>query len=152
MNIIFLPFSRLTTTQLYDILALRQRVFIVEQNCFYLDADGRDQNSLHVLMQDGDRLAGYTRILPPGLSYDTASIGRIVLDAHYRGQGLGEKLVQASIEKCFALYPSDITITAQVASLGFYEKLGFVAISDVFDEAGIDHRKMRLAQRVLTLS
>jgi ElaA protein len=142
--VLFFSFFELTTKQLYDILALRQRVFIVEQNCFYQDADGRDEGSLHALMMDGDTLAGYARILPPGLSYDTASIGRIVLDEKYRHRGWGEKLVRASIEKCFALHQSDITITAQIVSLGFYEKLGFVAFGDVFDEAGIDHRKMAL--------
>lgn len=140
----FFRFDELSTAQLYDILALRQRVFIVEQNCFYLDSDGRDQASLHALMMDGDRLAGYARILPPGVSYDTASIGRIVLDEHYRGRGLGEKLVRDCIKKCLALHPTDITITAQVVSLGFYEKLGFVTISEPFDEAGIEHRKMLL--------
>jgi len=138
----FLPFSSLSTAQLYDILALRQRVFIVEQHCFYQDADGRDEASLHALLMDGDMLAGYARILPPGLSYETASIGRIVLEEKYRGQGLGEKLVRACIEKCLELHKSDITITAQMVSQKFYEKLGFLAYGEIFDEAGLDHQKM----------
>jgi len=144
LSINFLAFSKLTTAQLYAILELRQRVFVVEQHCFYLDADGKDEGSLHALMMDGDTLAGYARILPPGLIYKTVSIGRIVLDKNYRAQGLGEKLTLACIEKCRALHPGDITITAQVVSQEFYKKLGFVPIGDIFDEAGIDHRKMVL--------
>jgi len=143
-SIRFFYFSELTTAQLYAILELRQRVFVVEQHCFYLDADGRDEDSLHALMMDGDTLAGYARILPPGLIYDTASIGRIVLDKNYRAQGLGEKLTLACIEKCRVLHGEDITITAQVVSQHFYEKLGFTAIGEIFDEAGIDHIKMVL--------
>jgi ElaA protein len=144
ISIIFLRFDQLSTTQLYDILELRQRVYIIEQHCFYQDSDGRDKDSLHALMMDEGKLAGYARILPPGLMYDTASIGRIVLEKEYRGRGFGKKLVAACIEKCFELHETGITITAQVVSIPFYEKLGFIAISDVFDEAGIDHRKMLL--------
>lgn len=99
-------FDQLTPYELYDILQLRQEVFVVEQNCPYLDADGKDHASLHLMGCDPvGRLCCYTRLLPSGVSYpDYPSIGRVVSTSSVRGSGAGKLLMQQSIAECRRLF------------------------------------------------
>lgn len=136
-------FSDLTVPLLYHILALREKVFVVEQNAVYTDIDGLDAECLHLCLFDGESLVGYTRLVPPGLKFDEASIGRIVLEPAYRGGGRGRDIVQYSMEAVvqhFGAVP--IRIEAQVHLKSFYESLGFGVVSEAYDWGGIPHVKM----------
>ena len=136
-------FNELTTHELYALLRLRAEVFVVEQNCPYLDPDNKDQQSHHLLYYAGDQLAAYTRLLPAGLSFDEVSIGRVITSPVHRGTGLGKKLIEASIEGCYKLFGHEpIRIGAQLYLLKFYQSFGFVEQGDVYDEDGIPHVEM----------
>lgn len=122
------PFSDLTTQELYEILALRIEVFIVEQYCPFQDLDGKDQQCLHFIGRDeAGRLATYVRLVPPGVSYDTySSIGRVCTAEFARGKGMGKQLMLAAITAIYELYPNtSIKIGAQKYLTGFYESVGF---------------------------
>ena len=144
MEILCLSFEELDLHQLYAIMRLRQEVFIVEQDCPYLDADGKDQQGYHLMIWEEGKLAAYTRLLPKGISYPKyASIGRVVNHAEFRGQGLGKKLMEASIQWCRKLLPADpIKISAQCYLEKFYTDLGFKDINDRYMEDGIPHMAM----------
>ena len=136
-------FSELPTPLLYDILRLRSDVFIVEQNAVYTDIDGLDEHALHLCIMDGDTLAGYARLFAPGIKFDEASVGRIVLAPLYRGQGMGKYLVQTGMDEIRRRHPhAAIRIEAQQHLRGFYESLGFTVVSAVYDWGGIPHVKM----------
>ncbi|MEM9546966.1 MAG: GNAT family N-acetyltransferase [Bacteroidota bacterium] len=142
-----LPFNQLTTNQLYEIMRLRQEVFIVEQDCPYLDADGKDQRSYHVLGNDQTQsLQAYTRLVPPGISYSAySSIGRVVTSAQVRGKKCGKPLMQFSIDWCKKLWPqSSIKISAQTYILKFYNDLGFTEVGETYLEDNIPHIAMIL--------
>lgn len=98
MEWIFKSFDELTNEELYAVLKLRFEVFVIEQNCLDIDPDGKDKVSMHLMLEDDGKIIGYARILPPNLSYDEPSIGRIVLDKTYRGKGLGREIVQKCID------------------------------------------------------
>ncbi len=140
-----LPFADLTVHELYAIMALRQEVFIVEQNCPYLDADGKDPDAWHLLARDAEgRLVAYTRLLPQGVSYpDYVSIGRVVSAPGARGTGAGREVMQRSIGLCKHLFgDKPIKIGAQTYLLRFYEQLGFRSTGEEYVEDGIPHTKM----------
>jgi ElaA protein len=140
-----LPFAQLSPFELYDILALRQEVFIVEQNCPYQDCDGKDQQGWHLLGRDAEgRLVCYTRLLPPGVSYPGyASIGRVVSSPSVRGSGIGKELMRKSLEMCLHIFENQaIKIGAQSYLLRFYESLGFHSTGEEYLEDGIPHTKM----------
>jgi ElaA protein len=101
LNWICKHFDELAVKELYAILQLRNEVFVVEQNCVYQDADGKDPDSLHLCGWDTGKLAAYTRIIPPGISYTDASIGRVVTSPAYRNTGLGRQLMKESIRLTF---------------------------------------------------
>ena len=138
-------FSELTLEQLYALLALRSEVFVVEQRSLYLDADGYDAQSLHLLGRTPDgRLGAYLRVLPPGLKHAEPSIGRVVTAPWARRQGLGRELFGRGVAFVDARYPGvPIRIGAQAYLQRFYEAFGFVRVSDVYDEDGIPHIDMR---------
>lgn len=137
-------FEELTVTELYEILRLRTEVFVVEQDCVFQDMDNRDQHCYHLLGRKGELLAAYTRIVPTGIAYDDApSIGRVVTSPQARGEGLGRELMIQSIKELSRVYgESTIKIGAQLYLKKFYESLGFVQSSDIYDEDGIDHIEM----------
>lgn len=138
-----LPFQALSLDQLYAIMALRQEVFVVEQHCPYLDADGHDQLAHHLMGYDKEgRLATYVRILPSGVSYlNYASIGRVVTASFARGQRLGRPLMQAAIDQLYQLYgtATPIKLSAQAHLQGYYGSLGFVPEGETYLEDGIPH-------------
>ncbi|MEO6039810.1 MAG: GNAT family N-acetyltransferase, partial [Saprospiraceae bacterium] len=143
-----LPFDQLSLDQLYAVLALRQEVFIVEQHCPYLDCDGKDQMSWHLLGRDeAGQLACYTRLLPLGAAYtDYPSIGRVVTAPAARGTGAGKQLMERSIAECRELFgPVPIKIGAQSYLLKFYEGFGFRSTGEEYLEDGIPHTKMVMA-------
>ena len=138
-------FKELTTDELYVIMVLRQQVFVVEQLCPFLDADGVDQSAWHLMCyaESGD-LAAYCRLLPLDVSYPGyVSIGRVVSAQQYRAGGYGRLLMTEAIAKCQALFGDQpIKIGAQLYLKKFYESFGFIAIDDVYLEDGIDHIHM----------
>lgn len=140
-----LLFNDLSLQELYDIMVLRQAVFVVEQNCPYLDADGKDQKAAHVLAYDDDGdLVAYSRLLPVGISYvDAISIGRVVSSDKVRGQGIGQELMRFSIQEIYRLFGhKKLTISAQCYLIKFYESFGFQAVGETYLEDDIPHIKM----------
>ncbi|MBK9335718.1 MAG: GNAT family N-acetyltransferase [Lewinellaceae bacterium] len=140
-----LPFDALSPRELYAIMALRQEVFVVEQNCPYLDADGKDMHAWHLSARDaGNNLVAYTRLLPEGVSYPGyVSIGRVVSSPAARGTGAGKTIMLRSIDMCRHLFgPLPIKIGAQTYLLHFYESLGFQSTGEQYLEDGIPHTKM----------
>lgn len=144
MKKIISSFDELTNVQLYDLLKLRQDVFIIEQNCIYPDIDGYDKKASHLLIYEHDELAAYSRIFPPDIKYNTeTSIGRIIVSPKKRGGSLGKTLIEKSISYCITNYPkSDIRIEAQAKLKNYYSKFGFIGDSDVYPVDGIDHLQM----------
>jgi len=139
------PFEQLSNTELYEIMALRQEVFVVEQNCPYLDADGKDPASWHLMGRDASgKLVVYTRLLPQGLAYpEYSSIGRVVSSPAARGTGAGKILMERSVDMCLHLFGNGpIKIGAQSYLLRFYEGFGFVSTGEEYLEDGIPHTKM----------
>jgi ElaA protein len=137
-------FKELTVDELYAILQLRSEVFVVEQNCVYHDPDGKDQQAWHLMGIEDSTLIAYTRILPPGISYDDPSIGRVVTLSLKRRSGLGRELMKLSIIECEKLFgKTPITLSAQSYLIHFYESLGFSTIGDQYLEDGIPHIKMK---------
>ncbi|MQR01594.1 GNAT family N-acetyltransferase [Glaciimonas soli] len=138
------PFHSLTTAQLYEVMVLRQRVFVVEQACAFQDADGIDPQCWHGLgrMPDGE-LAAYARIVPPGLAFMQPSIGRVVTSPTLRGVNAGRQLMEQAMVQIRRLFPSQvIQIGAQVHLQGFYNGFGFETIGEPYDEDGIMHVHM----------
>lgn len=136
-------FDGLGVDQLYDILHLRQQVFVIEQACLYQDLDNLDQQALHLCGYEDGALLAYLRALPPGVSYPQSSLGRIVVSPAARGRDLGREIVRRGIELNLATWPgSAIAIGAQAHLETFYNELGFVTASDVYDEDGIPHITM----------
>jgi ElaA protein len=139
-------FKELEVTQLYDLLRLRSEVFVVEQNCVFLDQDNKDQKCHHLLLYADDQLAGYCRIVPAGISYPEVSIGRVITSPAFRGTGLGRKVMELGIQSCRELFgPGNIRIGAQVYALPFYTSLGFETDGEVYNEDGIAHVEMVIA-------
>lgn len=139
-------FNELTPHELYAILQLRSEVFVVEQNCVYQDMDNKDLHSYHLCgWSDDDTLFVYTRLLPAGISYDEASIGRVVTSPKTRGTGAGKELMKKSIQQLHELWGvQPIKIGAQAYLQKFYESLGFVQTSELYLEDGIPHMEMLL--------
>lgn len=136
-------FAELNPFELYQILRLRSEVFVVEQNCIFLDADDLDAQSLHLQGRSDGELIAYVRILPPGLCYAEPSIGRVVTSPPSRGTGAGKALMKKAIEETTAIYPNkSIKIGAQLYLKKFYEGFGFEQCSDIYMEDGIEHIKM----------
>ena len=131
-------FAELTVDELYAIIALRERVFVVEQACVYLDADGRDQASRHLWLEDGAILA-YARVVPAGLKLAQVSIGRVIIAPEARGRGLARELMQRALD---TVRGQAVALSAQAHLEQFYASLGFARTSEIYDEDGIPHVDM----------
>ena len=141
MELIVKHFSELSTEELFEIYKLRVSVFVVEQQCPYQEIDDADRTAYHVLLKDEDGIEAYARVLPPGVTFPTASIGRVI--AVKRRCGMGSKIVSAAIRTAETkLNADEITIEAQVYARSLYEKLGFFQTSEEFLEDGIPHIQM----------
>ncbi len=138
------PYPELRLDDLYDILELRQRVFVVEQNCPYIDADGVDPSAWHIVGRDEHAaLVAYARIIPPGVKYTEPAIGRVVTHPKVRGQGVGRLLMREAIMHAVNLFPGEpIRIGAQMHLVRFYSGFGFEPVGDPYDEDGIPHVEM----------
>lgn len=136
-------FSQLSAEELFEIYKLRVSVFIVEQKCPYQDVDDADRTAYHLWLRDENGIAAYARLLPPGVPFPTAAIGRVI--AVRRRCGLGTRIVDAAINAAREKLSADvITIEAQVYARSLYEKAGFVQTSEEFLEDGIPHVQMQL--------
>ncbi|HWJ95580.1 MAG TPA: GNAT family N-acetyltransferase [Telluria sp.] len=140
-------FADLPVADLYEVLAQRQNVFILEQTCLYPDIDGLDIGAHHLMgwrMDGGKReLVAYLRILAPGAKYQQASLGRVLTTQAARGSGAGRELLHRGIELAGRLHPGhDIKIGAQQYLENFYQGFGFETISAPYDEDGIMHIDM----------
>jgi ElaA protein len=134
------PFAELNTHELYAIIQLRLEVFVMEQNCFYQDCDSKDLKAIHLMGFKEEVLVAYCRILPEWVSYkDNCSIGRVLTKSTIRGQSYGKVLMQHAIECCRKAFNSGIRISAQAYLEKFYCDLGFVKITEVYLEDGIEH-------------
>jgi ElaA protein len=126
-------------------MMLRQSVFIVEQNCPYLDADIKDPLSFHLFLRDSEgKIVAYSRLVPEGVSYPGySSIGRVVVHEKIRKTGEGKQLMKASIQACIRCFGNlPIKISAQQYLHQFYSSLGFVQVSEPYLEDDIPHIAM----------
>lgn len=139
------PFNELSVQQLYAVLALRSEVFVVEQNCVFLDIDGLDPQTWHLLGHGDDgTLKAYARLLPPGLKGPDALIGRVVTSPGARSGGVGRALMAEALAQCARLWPAHpITLHAQAHLERFYGSFGFAPIGEQYMEDGISHQEMQ---------
>lgn len=136
-------FAELGVDRLYDALALRCRVFILEQGP-YLDPDGLDRQAWHLLGHDhSGALLAYLRVVDPGLKYAEPSPGRVITAPEARGSGLGRALMAEALQRCAQAWPgTDLRLSAQTHLQAFYAESGFVAVGDTYLEDGIPHIEM----------
>lgn len=138
-------FDQLTTTEMYNLLSLRTAVFVVEQNCPYQELDGKDQVAQHLWLEnEAGEVVALCRLLPQGISFAEASIGRVLVNPAYRGENWGRALVKAALEVLQQAGEDAVTIEAQYYLRDFYRGFGFVENSEPFDEDGIKHVNMKL--------
>lgn len=143
-------FDDLSPADLYSAMELRQRVFVVEQNCPYMDADGSDEKALHLLGWKGDsdarRLVAYARLFPPRIKFAEPSIGRVCTHPDVRGTGAGKELMTEAIRRVESSgWGREIRIAAQMYLETFYEGFGFTRVTDPYLEDDIWHVDMRRA-------
>jgi ElaA protein len=143
MELILKHFNELSLEELYDILRLRNEVFILEQNCFYLDCDGKDKNAHHLFLKEDDKIVAYLRILNKGVSYPENSIGRVIVTKSFRGQNISNLIIEKAIKFIETeLKGTEIRISAQAHLQKLYGKLGFKTVSEEYLEDDIPHVQM----------
>ncbi len=136
-------FSDLSATALYEILKLRTDIFVVEQDCAYAECDDFDQEALHVLGTLNGKLVAYARILPAGTVYDLPSIGRVAVVKDERGNNLGNKLFDYTLQKAKEQHKGQtIKVQAQTYLEEFYKSFGFKTISEPYPDFGVWHVDM----------
>lgn len=144
------PWNALNIDALYELISLRQKVFVVEQRCFYQDADGVDQQAIHIAgrMTEGGMVA-YCRLYPKA---DGWHIGRVLVDQPFRGQGLARQVMLRALQQCVVeneTYPTihglPIHLSAQCHLTHFYQSLGFQSVGEPYVEDGIPHQDMSRA-------
>lgn len=136
-------FEELSNFELYQILQLRINVFMLEQECLYPECDNKDLKGKHLMGYLNNQLVAYARLLPPGVSYSDASIGRVVVHPQCRHLKLGNALLSKAIAQVREDFPNeDIRISAQAHLQGFYERVGFKRVSEEYLEDNIPHVEM----------
>jgi ElaA protein len=137
-------FANLTTAELYEIIKLREKVFVVEQECVYLDCDGFDYVALHLMGFQDSELIAYLRVLPPATAYEELSFGRVVTSPTARRRGHGRELTMEAMRILKADYPGEVLkISAQSYLEQFYSTLGFQFTGKKYLEDGIPHIEMK---------
>ena len=135
-------FKELNSTELYEILKLRAEVFVIEQDCNYLDPDGQDYSAYHLYDKKEGQIVSYARLYE---SKEYGHIGRVLTSKSVRREGYGIHLMNEAIKHCKSLYPNkDIVISAQEYLLKFYGDFGFVAEGERYFEDNLPHFKMRI--------
>lgn len=143
LNWLVKAYEDLSRDELFDIYFLRQEVFVVEQSCPYQDCDEKDKQAYHIMAYDNNILVAYLRIIKPGVSYNEASIGRVVTKPSYRGRGIGKLLMQKGINSVRDIFKhSEIRISAQQYLIPFYKSLKFETVGDGYLEDNIPHIEM----------
>ena len=138
-------FQDLNLDELYAILYLRTEVFVVEQSCPYQEVDNKDQESYHLLGQDNGEIVAYARLLPPGITFPEASIGRVLVIRSHRGKGLAQQLMARSLAFLVEeLGQKRIQLSGQTYLEKFYKSFGFKPVSQSYLEDGIPHKDMLL--------
>ena len=138
-------FEQLSNVELYNILKERTNVFVVEQNCPYPEVDGKDVHSYHLFKEEKGEIIAYLRILPPGVSYEELSIGRVLVKKAYRGQQLAQQLMATALQFIEEeLHETTVKIQAQNYLRKFYGSFGFEPISETYLEDNIPHVDMLL--------
>ena len=136
-------FETLSLAELYESLQLRSKVFVVEQNCVYQDLDGKDEKALHLLGECEGKIVAYARLFKSGDYFETASIGRVVIDPDYRANKWGHQMMQNAIAGINSYFgETKITISAQLYLQHFYESHGFVKTSEMYLEDDLPHIEM----------
>ncbi len=143
VRVLTTDFDGLAPRTAYDVWRLRQRVFVVEQDCPYPDLDGRDLEpaTRHVVLLEDDVVLGTLRVLDDGA---WARIGRVVVDPAARGRGLAARLMDEAMGVCGE---REVRLDAQTGLTGFYEGYGFEVTGPEFDEDGVMHVPMRRRAR-----
>jgi ElaA protein len=137
-------FDEFEANDLYQMLALRQRIFVIEQRCIYLDADGLDAITEHLTGYDGDDIVACLRLLPPHVKGPEAAIGRVAVARRYRRQGLGHELMRRAMQRLRDQHRDPaVHLAAQAHLRAFYASFGFEPVSEPYDEDGIEHIDMR---------
>ncbi|MES2105277.1 MAG: GNAT family N-acetyltransferase [Pseudomonadota bacterium] len=136
--------AELSPAQQYAIFAARSEVFVVEQNCAFLDMDGLDLDAVHVIGWAGENtVAAYLRIVAPGIKFAEPSLGRVITTKGYRGGGAGKNLIAEGIRQLERIYPGQaIRIGAQAYLERFYGSFGFKTVTDIYLEDDIPHIDM----------
>lgn len=140
-------FKELSAHRLYQVLKLRQDVFILEQQCLYADTDNLDLQAVHILLisEENDDLVAYCRIIPAGIIFQEVAVGRVAVSANARKSGLAKQLMHKAIDFIRdEMQAPAIKISAQSHLQNFYQSLGFIICSDPYDEDGIEHIDMKL--------
>ncbi|KPH11900.1 GNAT family N-acetyltransferase [Chryseobacterium sp. ERMR1:04] len=137
-------FEEFTVPELYNLLKARSEVFVVEQNCVYLDADGYDQQAIHVWAEEEDgEILAYCRVFDKGIKFEETSLGRVITTQKGRGRSLGKQLIQYAVETIENRYhTSEIRISAQDYLLKFYGDFGFIDTGKKYLEDDIPHTEM----------
>lgn len=143
MELFIRSLKSIESLELFKVFKLRVDVFVVEQKCPYQEIDDKDIDALHMYLKNEDQIVAYLRVLPPGLSYKEASIGRVLVNKKYRGKGYGRKIMTEGIKYCKSHYSENIKISAQAYLEGFYKNLGFKKTSSVYLEDNIPHMDMK---------
>lgn len=143
MTFIIKKFEEFSLKDFYEIVKIREEVFIVEQTCVYQECDGKDQKAFHLVCMEDSKVLAYLRILERGLSFDEISIGRVLVKREYRGRGLAKKLIEKALNFIEdRLNENTIRISAQEYLTEFYGSFGFKPVSDTYLEDGIPHVEM----------
>ena len=137
-------FSEITKEELYEILYLRNKIFVVEQNCIYNDTDKKDAWATHLFVREKGKIIAYSRIFKSGDYYENhSSIGRVLVEKGKRQLKIGTQIIEESVIFCKKNFPREpIKISAQAHLKKFYERRGFVYKGEAYLEDGIPHCAM----------
>lgn len=136
-------FDKLTIKELYAILKIRQEVFIVEQTCYYLDADGYDEKAIHIWGEKDEEIVAYCRIFEPKIKYLESSLGRVLTNPSYRNLKLGKVLLKIALNTIEVKFNTpNVRISAQDYLLRFYSEFGFISTGLEYLEDDIPHTEM----------
>ncbi|MBN2300679.1 MAG: GNAT family N-acetyltransferase [Acholeplasmataceae bacterium] len=132
-------FKELTNEEIYQILDLRSKVFVMEQQIMYVDTDYKDQKSIHYMIKDDDQIVCYLRLIPPYIKFNEYALSRVVTDPNYRSKGLASKLI---VETMNDIKGFPVRISGQAYLKSYYEGLGFEVVKGPYLEEDIEHYEM----------